>query len=120
MTLHDHEAIRRAYPDTAIIIDGTDSNAGVYKTDGTKFTPVQSNVDTARTAIDNEKAAVAYKDDRRVGFGETSRFIGYGSISEQLDQLYHDVESGKFGADAKTGSWYVGITSIKTRLPKPS
>ena len=48
MTLYDHEAIRRAYPDTAIIIDGTDSNAGVYKTDGTKFTPVQSNVDTAR------------------------------------------------------------------------
>ena len=75
MTLYDHEAIRRAYPDTAIIIDGTDSNAGVYKTDGTKFTPVQSNIDTARTAIDNEKASVAYKDDRRVGFGETSRFI---------------------------------------------
>ena len=120
MTLHDHEAIRRAYPDTAIIIDGTGSNAGVYKTDGTKFTPVQSNIDTARTAIDNEIASVAYKDDRRVGFGETSRFIGYGSISEQLDQLYHDVESGKFGADAKTGSWYVGITSIKTRFPKPS
>ena len=119
MTLYDHEAIRRAYPDTAIIIDGTDSNAGVYKTDGTKFTPVQSNVDTARTAIDNEKAAVAYKDDRRVGFGQTSRYIGYGEISEQLDQLYHDMKDGKLGAAATTGSWYVGITSVKTAFPKP-
>ena len=45
---------------------------------------------------------------------------GYGSIGEQLDKLYHDINAGKFGADAKTGEWFVGITSVKTAIPKPS
>ena len=44
----------------------------------------------------------------------------YNNIPEQLDQLYRDVAAGKFGADAKTGEWYVGITSIKSANPKPS
>ena len=37
----------------------------------------------------------------------------------QLDQLYHDISDGKLGAGATTGSWYVGITSVKTAFPKP-
>ena len=44
---------------------------------------------------------------------------GYPRISEQLDQLYHDMADGKLGVAATTGSWYVGITSIKTAFPKP-
>ena len=36
----------------------------------------------------------------------------YAFINDQLDQLYHDIDAGKFGADAKTGSWYVGISSV--------
>ena len=44
----------------------------------------------------------------------------YPGMAEQLDQLYRDVAAGKFGADAKTGEWYVGITSVKTANPKPS
>ena len=43
---------------------------------------------------------------------------GYPSIKEQLDQLYHDINAGKFGADAKTGEWFVGISSVKTKYPK--
>lgn len=42
----------------------------------------------------------------------------FGSIEQQLDQLYNDIDSGKFGEDAKTGSWYVGITSIKQQYSK--
>ena len=51
------------------------------------------------------------------GIGSTS---GYEPITEQLDQLYHDINAGKFGADAKTGNWFVGISSVKTNIPKPS
>ena len=40
-------------------------------------------------------------------------------FAEKLDQLYHDRADGKLGAAATTGSWYVGITSIKTKFPKP-
>ena len=63
-----------------------------------------------------EKAATGYIMDRRLGVGTTS---GYISLQNQLDQLYHDINAGKFGADAKTGSWFVGITSVKTAFPKP-
>ena len=64
-----------------------------------------------------EKAATGYIMDRKLGVGTTS---GYISLENQLDQLYHDINAGKFGADAKTGEWFVGITSVKTSFPKPS
>ena len=64
-----------------------------------------------------DQAANGYKEERIVGTATTS---GYDSLTNQLDQLYHDINAGKFGADAKTGSWYVGITSVKTAFPKPS
>ena len=59
----------------------------------------------------------SYKSQRRLGVGSTS---GYPLIELQLDQLYHDMTDGKLGAGATTGSWYVGITSVKTNFPKPS
>ena len=52
--------------------------------------------------------------DNRVGI--TS---GYAPLQNQLDQLYHDMKDGKLGVGATTGSWYVGITSVKTLFPKP-
>ena len=52
---------------------------------------------------------------RRVGTATTS---GYAPITEQLDQLYRDVNAGKLGNDAKTGEWFVGITTVKTKFPK--
>ena len=64
-----------------------------------------------------EKAATGYIMDRKLGVGTTS---GYISLQHQLDQLYHDINAGKFGTDAKTGEWFVGITSVKTAFPKPS
>ena len=58
-----------------------------------------------------------YKETRVVGTATTS---GYDLVTNQLDQLYHDMEDGKLGVAATTGSWYVGITSVKTAFPKPS
>ena len=56
-----------------------------------------------------------YKLERVVGVGTT---VGYESISNQLDQLYHDMKDGKLGVAATTGSWFVGITSVKTAIAK--
>ena len=64
-----------------------------------------------------ETAATGYIMNRRTGVGTTS---GYDTITNQLDQLYHDMKDGKLGVAATTGSWYVGITSVKTSFPKPS
>ena len=58
----------------------------------------------------------SYKSQRRLGVGST---CGSPLIELQLDQLYHDMTDGKLGAGATTGSWYVGITSVKTAFPKP-
>ena len=58
-----------------------------------------------------------YKVQRVIGVGTTA---GYETIANQLDQLYHDMKDGKLGVAATTGSWYVGITSVKNAFPKPS
>ena len=111
MANYDHDAIYKAYPDAATIDDDT----GAFKADGTQITLVQSEIDAARVTLNNEALAVKYKTDRTTD-GSTT----YAPTGEQLDQLYRDINAGKFGADAKTGEWFVGITSVKTANPKPS
>ena len=102
----DHEAIRKAYPNVVLIED----SKGAFDASGNAVTIVQSNVDAARVELDK----LNYRYER------TNLETGYPNIGSQLDQLYHDINSGKFGADAKTGEWFVGITSVKTAIPKPS
>ena len=102
----DHEAIRKAYPNVVLIED----SKGAFDASGNAVTIVQSNVDAARVELDK----LNYRYER------TNLETGYPHISTQLDQLYHDINAGKFGADAKTGEWFVGISSVKTANPKPS
>ena len=68
----------------------------------------------ADNAVATEIAKTKY-----IGVRQTYGTVTYPGMSEQLDQLYRDVAAGKFGADAKTGEWFVGITSVKTTNPKP-
>ena len=49
---------------------------------------------------------------------EHLRQIEFPSIGDQLDILWHDIDSGKFGDDAKTGSFYLKIAEIKNNNPK--
>ena len=72
--------------------------------------------DNQETAARADAAANGYKMERAVGTATTT---GYISLTEQLDQLYHDMKDGKLGVAATTGSWYVGITSVKNAFPKP-
>ena len=62
-----------------------------------------------------EKAATQYIRNRQKDGTKT-----YPDLSEQLDQLFRVVAAGKFGADAQTGEWYVGIKEVKDTNPKPS
>ncbi len=41
----------------------------------------------------------------------------YSLLREQLDNLYHDIDAGKFGADAKTGSFYLARKAVKDKYP---
>jgi len=48
----------------------------------------------------------------------TKRANYYSLMREQLDKLYHDIDAGKFGADAKTGNFYLGRKTVKDKFPK--
>tara|TARA_A100001515_G_scaffold120524_1_gene103503 strand:- start:27 stop:371 length:345 start_codon:yes stop_codon:yes gene_type:complete len=49
-----------------------------------------------------------------------ARALSYPQLAEQLDKLYHDIDAGLLGEDAKTGSLYLAIKEVKDNNPKPS
>jgi len=98
MTL-DHDAIRKAYPDTVLIEDAN----GAFDKDGKSITLVQSAIDAARTTLNTEAAAVKYKKDRATA---------YPSIQDQLDMQYWDKKNG-------TTTWVDAVAKVKSDNPKP-
>mgnify|MGYP003108674532 FL=1 len=68
----------------------------------------------AREAIATKNAKTKYVTNRQI-----HGTVTYDVITEQLDQLFRDIDSGKFGADAKTGEWYKAIKKVKDTYPKP-
>ena len=77
----DHPAIRKAYPNAITIDDST----GAIDSSGNKITLEQSKIDTARTELNTEAAAIKYKSDRAAA---------YPSIGDQLDMQYWDKKNG--------------------------
>ena len=104
----DHEAIYKAYAGTVVSID---DSAGAFDKDGKSVTLVQSKIDTARTTLNTEAAAVKYKTDRT-----TNGSTVYSSFGDQLDMLYKDMLAGKLDA---TGTWATHIKAVKDANPKP-
>ena len=102
----DHDAIRKAYPNAATIYD----DKGAFDASGNAITLVQSNIDAARVELDK----LNYQYQRVVGIGTT---VGYPYFGKQLDMLFHDIKNGTLNT---SGQWYVGISSVKTNIPKPS
>ena len=49
---------------------------------------------------------------------DSKRGLYYSLLKEQLDLLYHDIDSGKFGVDAKTGNFYLSRKAVKDKYPK--
>ena len=48
---------------------------------------------------------------------DSKRGLYYSLLKEQLDLLYHDIDGGKFGADAKTSNFYLGRKAVKDKYP---
>ena len=42
----------------------------------------------------------------------------YDQLEKQLDLLWHDIDNGLLGENAKTGTWYSHIKLIKEKYPK--
>ena len=104
----DHEAIYKAYAGTVVTID---DSAGAFDKDGKTVKLVQSKINTARKALDDEAAAVKYKTDRT-----TNGSTVYASLGDQLDMLYKDIVAGKLDT---TGTWATHNKAVKDANPKP-
>ena len=103
----DHEAIYKAYPDAALI----DDKLGAFDKDNNSINLEQSKIDSARTILDAEAAAIKYKTDRTTDGSKT-----YASFGDQLDMLYKDIVAGKLDT---TGTWATHIKEVKDANPKP-
>jgi len=96
MKYSDFDAIKRAYPAVVSI----DETHGCFDKDNKAVTVEQSKIDTARTTLNTEAAAVKYKKDRA---------NEYPSVVDQLDDIYHN------GIDG----WKATIKATKDKYPKP-
>ena len=66
---------------------------------------------TNKNYYDLDAEANSYKRDREAAYPE---------IKEQLDKLFHDIDGGLLGEDAKKGSLYLALKKVKDDNPKPS
>lgn len=49
---------------------------------------------------------------------QSERRLAFGSIRDQLGDLFDDIEAGHFGPSAKKGKWYNRIKAVKEKHPK--
>ena len=101
----DHEAIRKAYPLIAIL-DDSFVDYGIDK-DGNKISIQQSKIDTARTTLNTEAAAIAY---------QSVRQPLYPSLGDFADAMYWNSK----GDSTKLETYYAACEKVKTDNPKPS
>ena len=100
----DHEAIYKAYEGTVVSIDDT---AGAFDKDGNSVTLEQSKIDTARTTLNTEAAAIAY---------QAVRQPLYPSLGDFADAMYWNSK----GDSSKLTAYYAACEKVKTDNPKPS
>ena len=108
----DHEAIRKAYPNAITIDDST----GAFDASGNAISLTQSDIDAARTTLDNEAAAILYQKQRTGEAGTTDTI--YDTIGNQLDMLFKAIDAD---SDLKTkfATWHTHISAVKAKYPKP-
>lgn len=110
-------SLKAAHPTLTKMVNGV-----TIQLDSTEYEATIDQWATANAATDTRNALIAsggksadYKQLRTDSMAAGS----YPSVSDQLDKLYHDVDDGKFGSDAKTGTWYAAIKATKDKYQKP-
>ena len=116
------DALRSLVPKAKLSIMNEDYDTLNWDESNTDTKPTKAELDAEIARLDAEYLAKRYQRQRTNDVSERLSGIqtSYPKLEEQLDQLFHDIESGKFGDTAKTGNWYVGISSVKNTFPKPS
>ena len=122
MSFQVSDAMRSLVPNAKLHIINEDYDTMQWDASNTDTKPTKAEVEAEIARLDAEYLAKRYQRQRTNDVSERLSGIqtSYPKITEQLDQLFHDIESGKFGDTAKTGNWYVGISSVKNTFPKSS
>src|SRR5210317_2228698 len=82
--------------------------------DGEVYSNLKLNDDTAIMPTEDEvNAKIAELE------WEQNRISAYPQLGEQFDKLWHDIDGGLLGEDAKTGSLYLALKEVKDNNPKP-
>ena len=103
------EIIKEIDPTAVVIVDDEDVDK-IQWVDGT--TPIDKATILAKKAeIDAEWSKNKYQRDRKEEFRQLS-------IAAELDLLWHDIDDGKLGANAKKGGFYTTIKALKDKYPK--
>ena len=90
-------AIKAIDKDKQIVVYGSDLDTCTIQWDvGAEIS--KADIKAKMDAMASEKAI------------DDARILGYGDISEQLDQLYHDMAADK---GDKTGEWFKAIKKVK-------
>lgn len=64
----------------------------------------------SKAVLDKLEEINSYKNQRK---------IQYGQLVDQLDTLWHDIDAGKFGDNAKDSDFYKNIKTVKDSIAKP-
>ena len=92
-------------------LDKNDSPHVIVSWDGPDPQPTQEELETAWTQIQTASDAQAYV---------RTRADAYPSIGDQLDMLWHAVDTGDWtAAKVKTTSFYTELKAVKDANPKP-
>ena len=102
MTIYNHDAIRRAYPNAVTIEDGF----GVKDAGGITIELDQALVDAAAAKIAAELAATQYQRDRQPE---------YPPLADLADALYWSSQ----GDNTKLDEYYAKVGAVKAKHPKP-
>ena len=110
-------ALKAQYSSLTKMTDGVSSTLSDSEYEATidDWATTRAAEDVREALIESGGESTTYVEHR------TNAFSGYGykSLPDQLDQLYHDIDDGKFGTDAKTGAWYAAIKAVKDKYTKP-
>ena len=85
-----------------------------YDENGDEISLDTTALETAQKEVEAERAATLY---RRKRSGREDSVAQYPAIADQLDMLWHDIDTGKLD---KTGTFYAAIKKVKDAVPKPS
>ena len=109
---YDFMAVMDAYPDVVFI----DNDKGAFDKDMNEVVLDDEKVKASMTKLKAEYSVNLYKIERTTNTDENKP--PYAPIADQLDMLWHDIDSGKLGDAAKTGTWYLTAKKVKEDFPK--